>query len=66
MINRVRRIINDRKGEIKEKIIKFLEKYWKNTETQMGVSNTYKRKLVRENTWDSENQIHHRCDTCKD
>jgi len=48
MIDGVRRIINNRRGEIKERTIKFTERCWGNTETQMGVSNTYKRKLAGE------------------
>jgi len=48
MIDEVRRIINNRRGEIKERMIEFMEKCWGNTETQTGVSNTYKRKLAGE------------------
>jgi len=48
MIDGVRRIINDGRGEIKERTIKFMGRCWGNTETQTGVSNTYKRKLAGE------------------
>jgi len=48
MVDRVRRIINDGRGETKERMIKFMERCWGNTKTQTGISNTYKRKLVRE------------------
>ena len=47
-IDGVRRIINNRRGEIKERIIKFTGRCWGNAETQTGVSNTYKRKLAGE------------------
>jgi len=47
-IDGVRRIINNRRGEIKERIIKFTGRCWGNTETQTRVSNTYKRKLAGE------------------
>ena len=50
IIDGVRRIINNGRGEIKEKTIKFTKRCWGNTETQTGVSNTYKRKLVGERT----------------
>jgi len=48
MINGVRRIINDGRGEIKERMIEFTGRCWGNAETQTGVSNTYKRKLAGE------------------
>ena len=34
LIDRVRRVINNRRGEIKERTIKFTKRCWGNTETQ--------------------------------
>jgi len=50
MIDGVGRIINDGRGEIKERTIEFTGRCWGNAETQTGVSNTYKRKLAGERT----------------
>jgi len=47
----VRRIINNERGKIKKRIIKFTKRCEKSIETQPGIVNSYKRKLVRENKW---------------